>query len=108
MISTSNKTARELTLEAGVAQQLALDVSGSARVCVVIENTGGSNSIDTLTIERSPDGEVFATDSSAASLAPIAAGADALLELSRNASKLLRLTLTSTSGTTARVTLRGT
>lgn len=108
MISTANKAAHELTLEAGVALPLTLDVSGSGSVCVVIENTGGANSIDTLTIERSPDGSVYASDSSAASLAPIAAGANALHEHAHNSSKLLRLTLTSTSGTTARVTLRGT
>lgn len=109
MQSTTNKDTKTGTLSAGVAADIDLDTSGSKNILVVVENTGGTNAITSVVVKMSPDGTAWGTNTAAgAAFGTIAANSDKPLEMEGVAFQKLRLTLTSTSGTTYRVTIRGT
>lgn len=108
MESTANKDQQTATLAAGVATPLTFDTSGSKSLTLVIENTGSSNAIGTTTVAKSPDGTIFGTDSAlGTAIGSIAASGSVLVEITDVAFQKLKLTFTSASGSTARVTLRG-
>jgi len=97
------------TLEAATPADVDFDVSNSRSVCLIIENTGVSNALGTTVVKKSADGTNFGTDSAlGTAIGSIAASGIVLVELTDVAFKTLRLTLTSTNGTTYRLTMRGT
>lgn len=109
MESTANKDQQSLTLAAGVAGSLTFDTTGSKQLTLVIENTGASNAIGTTVVAKSPDGTIFGTDTAlGTAIGSIAASGSVLVELTDVAFQKLKLTFTSASGSTVRVTLRGT
>lgn len=96
------------TLAAGVATDVDLAVRGASRVTVVLKNTGGSNAIGTVVVQKSPLGALFGTDAAlGAAIGAVAAGAAALIELDGAPLETLRLTLTSAGGTTYAIEVRG-
>lgn len=72
---------------------------------LVIKNTGGANAIGTVAIAKSPAGNLFVTDSTI-TVSSIAAGASALVEIQQSAAAVVRVTMTSASGTTYAVEAR--
>lgn len=97
------------TLAAGTPANVDFEVGNSRRLTIIIENTGVTNALTTTVVKKSADGTNFGTDSAlGTAIGSIAASGSSLVELTDVAFKTLRLTLTSTSGTTYRVTLRGT
>jgi hypothetical protein len=108
MESTANQSQQTLTLAAGVAGALTFDTSGSKSLALVIENTG-ANAVGTTVATVSPDGTIYGTNSAiGTAIGSIAAGASALVEITDVAFQKIKLTFTSASGSTVRVTLRGT
>lgn len=108
MESTANSSQQTLTLAAGVAGALTFDTSGAKQLTLVIENTGVTNAIGTTVVTKSPDGTIFGTDSAlGTAIGSIAASGSVLVEITDVAFQKLKLTFTSTSGSTVRVTLRG-
>jgi len=109
MTAAADAAVRTGTLAAATPADVDFDVSNSRRVCLIIENTGVTNALNTTVVKVSADGTNFGTNTAAGTaIGSIAASGIALFEISDVAFKTLRLTLTSTSGTTYRVTMRGT
>ena len=91
-----------VALAAGVAQEIDLDMNGARDWAIVVKNTG-SNPVTAATLRRSPLGDTFGPQAALPAGVPLAAG-DSLEVLGENEPlTTLRVTLTSTSGTTVRI-----
>jgi hypothetical protein len=97
------------TLAAGVATEVAnIPCDGMRSLRVVINNTGVTNAIGTTLLEYSADGTYFAPDpnvGTAVGSMGASTGA-ALIEVAELSAKFVRVTLTSTSGSTYAVGYR--
>ena len=98
------------TLAAGVAGVVTLDLSTARRIAVTIANTGVTNAIGTTVISRACAETAldYATDTQiGVDIGSIALSSVASFEIDGNAMRWLKVTMTSASGSTYRVTLRG-
>lgn len=91
------------TLAAGVPQDVDIETNGAPDWCIVVKNTGGVNDVTALTVARSPLGNLFGPATAAPSGIPLAPGATLEVRGEREPLTKVRLTLTSTSGTTVRI-----
>lgn len=98
---------KDLTLAAGVAQDVDVPIDGAESWSVVVKNTGSTNDVTALTLAHSPLGVLFSPAVAAPSGIPLAAGVTLLIEGEHEPMKYLRLTLTSTSGTTVSIEAGG-
>lgn len=94
---------RDVTLAAGVAQDVDLPIDGAHDWAIVAKNTGDTNDVTAATLARSPLGALFGPATALPAGIPLAPG-DALEILGENEPlTTLRVTFTSTSGTTVRI-----
>lgn len=98
-----SKTIPTTTLAAGVPQDVDIEMNGAPNWCIVVKNTGGANNLTALTVARSPLGNLFGPATAAPAGIPLAPGATLELRSEREPLTKVRLTLTSTSGTTVRI-----
>lgn len=88
------------TVAASGTKVVTLDPGGAATVGLVIKNTGAAD-IDSVTIEKSPLGNLYGPDTTlGTTVGTIAAGASKLLQISAKGFASIRITLVSTTGTT--------
>lgn len=92
------------TLPAGVAVDIDLPVSGARDWMFAMKNTG-SNAVTAMTVARYPlgTGSIGEDPVSISTGIPLAAGDALPIEATREPITTLRVTLTSTSGTTVRI-----
>jgi len=95
----------DYALVAGVALAIDLPVEGSRDWLFVLKNTGTTNAVTAMTIARYPLGtaEIGEDPVTVSTGIPLAAGAALPIEATREPVAALRVTLTSTSGTTVRI-----
>jgi len=92
------------TLVAGVALAIDLPVDGATNALYVVKNTG-ANPVTAMSVARAPLGvaELIETAVAVVTGIPLAAGASLPVQLTSEPITTLRITLTSTSGTTVRI-----
>ena len=95
-----------LTLAAGVAQSFDVTVNGARDWVIAVANTG-ANAITAMTVASSPLGLLVEDATSVTSGIPIAAGSTLAIRGQHEPVAMVRLTLTSTSGTTVSVEAGG-
>ena len=100
-----SKYAKDHTLAAGVALDIDIPVDGARDWLFVLKNTGSTNAVTAMTIARYPLGpDSIGEDPVAVSTGiPLAAGSALAIDATREPVTTLRVTLTSTSGTTVRI-----
>lgn len=92
------------TLAAGVATDIDIAINGATNWTLVLRNTGATNAVTALTIAVSPLGTLFEAAASVTTGIPLAASTSLAAIVGSNEPCLtVRLTLTSTSGTTVSV-----
>lgn len=92
------------TLSAGVATTVDVPIDHARDWSIVVTNTGGTNAVTALTVAVSPLGTRFEAPASVSSGIPLAAGASlAAIRGQGEPVKTVRLSLTSTSGTTVAI-----
>ena len=96
-----------LTLTAGQAQSVDLPINGARNWMAVVKNTGGANAITAMTVASSPLGTLFEDATTITSGIPIAAGGALGVRGAGEPATTVRLTLTSTSGTTVSIECGG-
>jgi hypothetical protein len=95
------------TLAAGVATEIDLNLNGSTNWTIVLRNTGG-NAVTALTVAVSPLGTLFEAAASITTGIPLAGGTSlAAIVGSSEPARTVRLTATSTVGTTVSVEALG-
>lgn len=97
----------DLTLAAATPQSVELPVNGAHNWLAVIKNTGGANNITALTVASSPLGNIFEDATSVTSGIPITPGSTLGVRGLGEPAATVRLTLTSTSGTTVSIEAGG-
>lgn len=97
----------DITLAAGVAQSVDLPINGAHNWLAVVKNTGGANAITAMTVASSPLGTLFEDASSVTSGIPITPGSAICARGTNEPATTVRLTLTSTSGTTVSIEAGG-
>lgn len=95
-----------LTLEAGVAQSFDVPVNGARDWVIAVSNTG-ANAITAMTVASSPLGNLVEDATSITSGIPIAAGGTLNIRGQHEPVAMVRVSLTSTSGTTVSVEAGG-
>lgn len=96
------------TLAAATPVALTFDTATASRLSLVIKNTGGSNAIGTVKVEKSPTGVLYGEDVNlGTAIGSLAAGASVLVELAYCSFDFLRVTLTSADGSTYSVDIKG-
>lgn len=96
------------TLAAGVATDIDLNLNGSTNWTIVLRNTGGSNAVTAVSIAVSPLGAIFEAAAAITTGLPLAANTSlAAIVGSSEPARTVRLTVTSTSGTTVSVEALG-
>lgn len=103
MPSFSCRIERPVTLAAGVALEVDVDIAGARDWCIILKNTGGVNAVTAVTVERSPLGGIFGPATALPAGVPLAAGASLEFRGQNEPLTTLRLTITSTSGTTVQI-----
>ena len=100
-----SRYAKDHTLVAGVALDIDIPVDGARDWLFVLKNTGSTNSVTAMTVARYPLGtaEIGEDPVSISTGIPLAAGDALPIEATREPVTTLRVTLTSTSGTTVRI-----
>lgn len=99
---------RELTLAAATATVVDVPVANANDWSIVLKNTGNTNPLTGVTVAVSPLGEDFEAPASITVDLPLAAGASLpAIRGEREPVATVRLTLTSTLGTTVRVEAAG-
>lgn len=96
-----------LTLAAGTPQSVDVPVNGAQNWVIVVKNTGATSAITTMTVASSPLGSTFEDATSITSGIPIAAGGALAIRGANEPVTTVRVTLTSTSGTTVTVEAGG-
>lgn len=95
---------KSMVLAAATPQSYVIDVDDRATKLAILIKNVGANAVTTTLFERSPTGTLYATDSTTGSaLGTPGAGATGFAEIAVTACRKVRLTLTSTSGTTVSV-----
>ncbi len=93
----------DVTLAAGVANTIDIPCNTFGRASLLIKNAG-ANTIGTLTVGESPNGTLFGTLTPiGTAIGSLAAGASKMVQLDGLTCKTLRVTGTSTSGSTMTV-----
>lgn len=88
------------TIAAGGTSVVTLDPKGAAFIGLVIKNTG-SNTITAVTVEKSPLGNLYGTDTAlGTAIGTITAGSTSLTQISTSGFESIKITLGSTSGST--------
>mgnify|MGYP000107754048 CR=1 FL=1 len=95
-----------LTLAAGVAQSFDVPTNG-ARDWVIVVSNAGANAITAMTVASSPLGNLVEDATTVTSGIPIAAGSTLAIRGQHEPVAMVRVTLTSTSGTTVSVEAGG-
>lgn len=100
-----SRHAVDVTLAAGVATTVDIPIDGARDWLFVLKNTGPTNAITALTVARYPLGVAEAGEPpvSATTGLPLAAAGTLAIEGASEPVTTLRLVITSTSGTTARI-----
>ena len=93
------------TLAPGVALDIDIPVDGARDWMFALKNTGATNDVTAMTVARYPlgTGEIGDDPVSVSTGIPLAAGAALPIEGTSEPVTTLRVTLTSTSGTTVRI-----
>lgn len=95
-------------LDPGVPKSFVIDTYGATTIGLVIGNAGGSNAIDTVLIEKSPLGNKYGPDTAyGTAIGSIAANTNALAQISAKGFTKVRVTLTSSSGTSYEIETKG-
>ena len=97
----------DITLAAGQAQSVDVPINGARNWMAAIKNTGGANNITALTVASSPLGNLFEDAASVTSGIPITPGSTLGVRGTGEPATTVRLTLTSTSGTTVSIEAGG-
>ena len=95
-------SAATTSLAAGVATDIDIPAAGARRVTITLKNSGSTNAVTALTLATIP----LVTPGAARSITtdiPLAAGAALTITLVDEPCSTIRLTATSTSGTTVTV-----
>lgn len=97
------------TLSAGVAADIDLKVGTCRSVQIHLENTGGTNAIGTVNVFESPDGANFAEDTAAGTaIGSVAASTKKpIVRSDADGLSVIRIRLTSSSGTTYKIVMNG-
>lgn len=96
------------TLAAATPISVVILTLGAATIGLVISNTGGTNPIDTVTIEKSPLGNLYGPDTAlGTAVGSTTAGGQALVQISARGFASVRVTLTSTLGTSYALEAQG-
>ena len=100
--------AKDYTLQAGVALDVDVPIDGAADWTIVLKNTGNTNAVTAGTVARQPvESGNRGPAATLPSGLPLAAGASLEVVGERAPLHAVRLTLTSSSGTTVRVEAGG-
>lgn len=97
---------KDITLAAGVAQQVDVETNGALWWGILVKNTG-ANPVTALSTASSPLGTYFEDAAAVTSGIPLAAGGGLMLRGNGEPSTTVRLTLTSTLGTTVTIEAAG-
>ena len=105
MPAFTSRYGADFTLVAGVAKVIDLPVDGARDWRFVLKNTGATNAVTAMTIARYPlgSGELGEDAASVTTGIPLAAAASLPIVGTNEPIITLRVTLTSTSGTTVRI-----
>ena len=98
---------KTITLAAGVAQDVHVPIDGARAWCIVVKNTGATNDVTALSLYRSPLGTLFGPATAVTAGIPLAHGDALEVRGEHEPLTTLRLTLTSTSGTTVSLEAAG-
>lgn len=98
---------KTLTLAPGVAQDVDVPIDGARAWCVVVKNTGPTNDVTALSLYRLPLGNLAGPATAVTAGIPLASGASLEVRGENEPLTTLRLTLTSTSGTTVSLEAAG-
>lgn len=100
-----SRYAQNHTLAPGVALDIDIPVDGARDWCFILKNTGSTNAVTAMTVARYPLGtaEIGEDPASVSTGIPLAAGDALPVEGAGEPVTALRVTLTSTSGTTVRL-----
>lgn len=101
-----NYTKAGIALAAGVATDVDIPIDGAADWQIVLKNTGSTNAVTALSVARIPLTLPGPAESVATGI-PLAHGDSLRIAGEREPISVLRLTLTSTSGTTVTVEAGG-
>jgi hypothetical protein len=101
-----NYTKAGISLAAGVATDVDVPIDGAADWQVIVKNTGSTNAVTALSVTRIPLTLPGPAESVSTGI-PLAHGDSLRIAGSREPLSVLRLTLTSTSGTTVSVEAGG-
>ncbi len=99
--------ATDITLAAASPQTVDVPVNGARNWMAVVKNTGATNDVTALTVASSPLGSLFETATSVTSGIPITPGVALGVRGAGEPATNVRLTLTSTSGTTVSIEAGG-
>jgi hypothetical protein len=95
--------AKDYTLTAATPLAIDVPIDGAQHWTVIVKNTGDTNAVTAGTLAKRPlDGGQLGPATSLPTGIPLAAGASLEVSAENTPLKDLRLTLTSTSGTTVR------
>jgi hypothetical protein len=104
----ASATETNAVLAAATARDFTIPLYGSSRVSIAVKNTGGTNAIETCTVHVSPlgalEGEVTAASTA---LATLAVGVCKVAALDAGPLASVRLRVTSASGSTVSIEVRG-
>lgn len=100
------KHAVSLTLAAGVAQSTEIPINGARNWMMVVKNTGANN-VTAMTIASSPLGNLYEDAQSVTSGIPIAPNSGLGVRGPNEPVTSVKVTLTSTSGTTVTIETAG-
>jgi len=100
-----SRYAQNHTLAPGVALDIDIPVDGARDWCFILKNTGDTNAVTAMTVARYPLGsaEIGEDAVSVSTGIPLASGDALPIEGTSEPVTTLRVTLTSTSGTTVRI-----